>query len=222
MTGWQYSHLKRAIDIVSALVLGILSLPICVMTAIAIKLESPDGPIFADIPLRMGRNGLRFRLYKFRSMIPNAHALLRTDPKFKQLFEEYKKSSFKLHNDPRVTKIGKLIRKYSIDEIPQFINVLKGDMSIVGPRPYYPDEIEIQQEKYPHTKGLIKNALSVRPGITGHWQVNGRSDINFDKRIEMDAQYASIISNSLWSALWYDLKILFKTPLAVLSGRGAT
>lgn len=210
-----YEYIKRIMDIILAVVLGILFSPICLITAAAIKLESPNGPIFADIPLRMGRDGHRFRLHKFRSMIPNAHSLLRTDPKFKQLFEEYKKSSFKLHNDPRVTKVGKLIRKYSLDEIPQFINVIKGDMSVVGPRPYYPDEIEVQQEKYPHTKRLIKAALSVRPGITGHWQVNGRSDINFDKRIEMDAAYAQNLS------LWYDLKILIKTPLAMISGRGA-
>ncbi len=210
-----YEFIKRLSDLIMAALLGILSLPICVITAIAIKLESPDGPVFADIPLRAGRLGKKFRLYKFRSMIPNAHELLRTDPKFKELYEQYKKGSYKLTVDPRVTQVGKFIRKYSIDEIPQFINVLKGDMSVIGPRPYYPDELEDQQKKYPHTQHLVKVALSVRPGITGQWQVNGRSDINFDKRIEMDANYASKLS------LWYDLKILLKTPIAMISGKGA-
>jgi len=220
MTGWQYSHLKRAIDIVSALVLGILSLPICVMTAIAIKLESPDGPIFADIPLRMGRNGLRFRLYKFRSMIPNAHALLRTDPKFKQLFEEYKKSSFKLHNDPRVTKIGKLIRKYSIDEIPQFINVLKGDMSIVGPRPEVPYYIDKMTDE---ERAAI---LSVVPGITDFasiWNsceeeiLRGAADPDqvYQEKIWPEKKRLQIKYVNEQSFLT-DLKIIWKTFLKLL------
>ena len=156
-----------------------------VITAIAIKLETP-GPVFADTPGRVGKNGKIFRLYKFRSMIVGAHQLLRTDPRFKELFEEYKKSSYKLHDDPRWTKVGKFIRKYSIDEIPQFINILRGEMSIVGPRPYYPDELEDQQKKYPQTKELVKEVLSVKPGVTGEWQVSGRSEVNFDKRIAMD------------------------------------
>jgi undecaprenyl-phosphate galactose phosphotransferase len=148
-------------------------------------------------------------------MIPNAHQLLHTDPRFKKLLEEYKKSSFKLHDDPRITRVGKFIRKYSIDEIPQFLNVLKGDMSLVGPRAYYPFELEEQQKKYPHTRELVKEVLKVKPGITGQWQVSGRSDINFDKRIEMDAKYAR------QKSIYYDLIILSKTPFAMLSGKGA-
>ncbi len=202
-------------DILMATCLGFVFLPICVITAIAIKLESPNGPIFADTPKRVGKNGKLFYAYKFRSMIPNAHVLLRTDPKFKKLYEDLKRNSFKLHHDPRVTRVGRFIRKYSIDEFPQFINVIRGDMSLIGPRPYYEEELESQQEKYPHTKHLVKLALSVRPGITGQWQVSGRSQINFDKRIEMDAHYAEHLS------LWYDLKILLKTPFAMISGRGA-
>jgi len=211
-----YAYLKRAMDIFLATVLGLIFFPVCLVTAIAIKLESPNGPIFADTPKRLGKDGQPFYPYKFRSMIPNAYELLRTDPRFKQAFEEQQKGgNYKIMNDPRVTKVGKLIRKYSIDEAPQFLNVLKGEMSVVGPRPYYPDELEQQVKKYPHTKDLITQALSVRPGITGRWQVSGRSAVNFDKRIEMDAQYARQMS------LWYDLKILFKTPVAMLSGRGA-
>lgn len=216
-----YETIKRAMDLFLAAILSVLFLPICLITALAIKIESPTGPIFADTPKRLGRNGKPFYPYKFRSMIPNAHYLIRTDPKLKQLYEEYKKNSYKLKEDPRWTKVGKFIRKYSVDEMPQFINVLHGEMSIVGPRPYYPDELELQESKYPHTRELIRTALSVKPGITGQWQVNGRSDINFDKRIEMDAVYAQKMSLPWIQALWYDLKILFKTPFAMISGKGA-
>lgn len=209
-----YEPVKRFLDIVLAVVLGIVFLPVCLMTAIAIKLES-SGPILADTPRRVGKNGKLFKLYKFRSMITRAHELLRRDPKFKKLYEEYKKSSYKLREDPRVTKVGRFIRRHSIDEIPQLINVLKGEMSLVGPRPYYPDELEEQQERYPHTKGLVKEVLSVKPGITGVWQVSGRSEVNFDKRIAMDAHYARKKS------LLYDIMILLKSPWTMITGAGA-
>jgi len=211
----KYETLKRIMDIFLALFLGTLFFPISLIVALAIKLESPDGPVFADIPNRVGKDGKLFQLHKFRSMIPDAHIRLRTDPTLKKLYEEYKKSSYKLTQDPRVTKVGKFIRKFSLDEVPQMLNILKGDMSLIGPRPYFADELEEQQLKYPHTKDLVKKALSVRPGITGQWQVSGRSAINFDKRIEMDSHYAENMN------LWYDLKILFKTPFAMLSGKGA-
>ena len=107
------------------------------------------------------------------------------------------------------------MRKHSLDEIPQLINAIKGDMSLIGPRAYYPDELKEQQAKYPHTKKLVKEVLSVRPGITGYWQVTGRSEVNFDKRIEMDAYYARKKSVIL------DLLILLKTPWAMVTGRGA-
>jgi lipopolysaccharide/colanic/teichoic acid biosynthesis glycosyltransferase len=163
----------------------------------------------------VGKEGKLFRILKFRSMIPNAHTLLHTDPKFRKLLKEYKKSSYKLHNDPRVTKVGKFIRKHSIDEVPQLFNVLAGDMSLVGPRPYYPFELEEQQGKYPHTRELVKEVLKVKPGITGQWQVSGRSEINFDKRIEMDALYARKRS------ILYDILILLRSPLAMVTGKGA-
>jgi lipopolysaccharide/colanic/teichoic acid biosynthesis glycosyltransferase len=121
------------------------------MVAIAIKLDS-KGPVFADVPERVGQGGKKFKMYKFRSMIQNAHVLLRTDRRFKELYEEYKKSSYKLRNDPRITKVGKFIRKHSLDEIPQLFNVLKGEMSLVGPRAYYPDELENQQKEHPNTQ----------------------------------------------------------------------
>ncbi len=209
-----YGLVKRIIDFTGALFLLILFSPILVVAATAIKLSS-KGPVLADIPKRVGKNGRLFRLYKFRSMIVNAHKLMKTDPKFKKLYQEYKKSSYKLHEDPRVTNIGKIIRRYSIDEMPQLVNVLKGEMSLVGPRAYYPDELEEQQKKYPHTKKLVRETLSVKPGITGFWQVSGRSEVNFDKRIEMDAYYARKKS------VLFDILIILKTPWAMLSGKGA-
>lgn len=207
-----YEFVKRLMDLIMAFILGFVFLPIGLVIAILIKLESPDGPVFADTPLRVGKSGKLFYAFKFRSMIPNAVKYLHDHP---DLFEEYKKNSFKLQDDPRVLKVGKFIRKFSLDEAPQFINVLKGEMSLIGPRPYYKDELEEQQSKYPETKPLVKEALSVRPGISGLWQVSGRSEVNFDKRIVMDAGYARDHN------LWYDLKILFKTPFVMLSAKGA-
>jgi exopolysaccharide production protein ExoY len=209
-----YNILKRVIDIIGSIFLIILFLPISVCVALLIVLDTP-GPIFADTPQRVGKNGKLFKLYKFRSMVVNAHEKLRNDPKLRLLYQEYKRNSYKLLVDPRVTRIGKFIRKHSLDEIPQFINVLRGDMSLVGPRPYYPDELLEQQRKYPHTRSLVKIVLSSRPGITGHWQVSGRSEVNFDKRIQLDADYVKNKSLSL------DLQILIKSPWAMISGKGA-
>ncbi len=209
-----YTILKRAIDIVGSLILAILFLPVSILVAIAIVLDSP-GPVFADTPMRVGKDGKPFKLFKFRSMIVNAHVKLRTDPKLKKLYQEYKRNSYKLREDPRVTTVGRFIRKHSLDEIPQFLNVLKGDMSLVGPRPYYADELVEQQRKYPHTKDLVHVVLSARPGITGYWQVSGRSEVNFDKRIKLDSDYV------LKRSLFLDLFILLKSPWAMISGRGA-
>jgi lipopolysaccharide/colanic/teichoic acid biosynthesis glycosyltransferase len=209
-----YYVAKRGIDIAGSLIVGILFVPLCLVTAVAIKLDSP-GPVLADTPKRIGKNGKLFKLYKFRSMIVNAHQQLRTDPRFVKLYNEYKHNSYKLVKDPRVTRVGKFIRKHSIDEIPQFFNVFIGDMSLVGPRPYYPDELIEQQRKYPHTKELVAVVKSAKPGITGQWQVSGRSEVNFDERIKLDADYVKKRS------LWLDIKILLKTPWAMISGKGA-
>lgn len=206
--------LKRIVDIVGAVFLLLLFSPIALVISILIKIDS-KGPVLADVPERIGENGKKFKMYKFRSMVNNAHYLLRTDPRFKKLFDEYKRSSYKLLKDPRVTNVGKFIRRHSIDEIPQLLNVLKGEMSIVGPRAYYPDELENQLSKYPHTKKLVSDVLSVKPGVTGLWQVTGRSEINFDKRIMIDASYVKNMS------LWNDLKIMFLTPVVMVSGKGA-
>jgi exopolysaccharide production protein ExoY len=209
-----YSLAKRCIDIAGSIVLLIVFLPICCVTAIAIVLDSP-GPVFADTPSRVGKNGKQFKLFKFRSMIIHAHEMLRKDPKLAKLYKQYRQNSYKLLDDPRVTKVGHFIRKHSIDEIPQLLNVLRGDMSLVGPRPYYPDELTEQQDKYPHTKKLVRIVLSSKPGVTGFWQVSGRSEVNFDKRIQMDADY--VIKKSLL----FDIFILLKSPWAMISGKGA-
>lgn len=209
-----YQAVKRTIDIVLAIILLVIFSPILLVVAIAIKLDSP-GPVFADTPERIGMEGKPFKMYKLRSMIQNAHEMLREDPKFRELYEQYKKGSYKLKDDPRITHVGKFIRKHSLDEVPQLLNVLKGDMSIVGPRAYYPDELRDQQKKYPQTQSAVRIVLSVRPGITGYWQVSGRSEINFDKRIQMDAEYVRRRS------IFNDIVLIFKTPWAMVSGKGA-
>lgn len=209
-----YEIVKRLTDMIFSLIILILFFPVIIIVAIAIKIDSP-GPILADTPERVGKNGRLFRMYKFRSMVQNAHEILRENPKFSKLFDAYKKGSYKLRDDPRITTVGSFIRKHSLDEVPQIINVLSGRMSLVGPRAYYPDELREQQKKYPHTRDSVKIVLSVRPGITGFWQVSGRSEINFDKRIEMDALYVKKRS------LLYDLWIVAKTPWAMISGKGA-
>lgn len=209
-----YDFIKRLMDISSAVILGIIFLPVIIACYIAIKLDS-RGPIIADTPERVGKNGRLFKMYKFRSMVRNAHGILRENPRFNNLYKEYKKGGYKLKDDPRITNVGRFIRKHSLDEIPQLINVLKGEMSLVGPRAYYSDELREQQKKYPKTRNLVKVVLSVKPGITGAWQVSGRSEINFDKRIKIDAIYVrqKSISN--------DIMIIVKTPWAMISGKGA-
>ncbi|SRR5258708_3830421 len=209
-----YEFVKRFIDITFSLIILTFFSPIILIVTILIKLDS-FGPIFADTPERVGKDGTLFKMYKFRSMIQNAHSILRNNPDFAKLFDEYKKGSYKLRDDPRVTRIGHFIRKHSLDEVPQLLNVLRGEMSIVGPRAYYPDELREQQKKYPYTREWVNVVLSVKPGITGFWQVSGRSEINFDKRIQMDADYVYRRS------IMYDLKIIAKTPWAMVSGKGA-
>lgn len=214
-----YQIIKRAIDIIGASLLLILFSPVLIAAAVIIKLSSP-GPVFVEKEnshmKRLGKGGRVFRLYKFRSMMVKADILERTDPRFKGVYlEKRAKGNYKPKNDPRITKIGRFIRKHSIDEMPQFINVLKGEMSIVGPRPYLREELEEQMAKFPGTEKYVREMQTVKPGITGFWQVSGRSDVNFDKRIEMDAYYARKKS------LFLDFLIMLKTPWAMITGKGA-
>ena len=210
----RYNFLKRLIDIFLAIILIIIFSPIFILVPILIKLDSP-GPVFAEIPHRVGKNKKLFNMYKFRSMIANAHQLLRTDPDFRRLYDQYKKNSYKLKDDPRVTRVGAFLRRFSLDELPQVFNVVRGEMSVVGPRAYYPDELRDQQKKYPQTCRYVKELLRAKPGITGYWQVTGRSEINFDKRVKMDVDYVRKRS------IPYDLLIILKTPWVMVSGKGA-
>lgn len=195
--------IKRALDIMIASIALVLLSPLMLAVAAAIKLTS-IGPIFFK-QTRVGQNGRLFTLYKFRSMYRDAEA------KRKELehLNELDGPVFKIKKDPRITPVGRFIRKFSIDELPQLWNVLKGDMSIVGPRPPTPEEVK----KY---KRWQRRRLSMKPGITCLWQVNGRNKIAFDQWVKLDLYY---IDN--WS-LWLDTKILLKTIPAVISGRGAS
>jgi exopolysaccharide biosynthesis polyprenyl glycosylphosphotransferase len=194
--------LKKAIDWTGALIGLILSLPIALSAAVAIKLED-GGPIFFK-QTRAGRNGRPFTMLKFRTMIANAEELK------SRLMDKNEMSGpvFKMKNDPRITRIGSILRKTSIDELPQFLNVLKGDMSLVGPRPPLPKEV-VQYDRWQRRK------LAVKPGLTCLWQVNGRNNVDFEDWMKLDLEY---IDN--WS-LWLDTKILVKTVPAVFRREGA-
>ena len=209
-----YNIAKRTIDLGGAILLLIIFSPLFIIIPILIKLDS-KGPVFADTPRRVGKKEKFFKMYKFRSMIANAHEMLRNDPKFKKLLEEYRRGSYKLKEDPRVTVVGRVLRRYSLDELPQVFNIIKGEMSLVGPRAYYPDELVHQQQVYPSAKKHVKKILTVKPGITGFWQVAGRSEVNFDKRVAMDAAYVGKHS------ILEDIIIILKTPWAMISCKGA-
>jgi len=194
--------LKRAFDIVVAVAMLVLAAPVFAFVSIAIRLDSP-GPIFFR-QRRVGLHGRDFVFYKFRSMCVDAEAKLES---LRQL-NEMTGPVFKMTQDPRVTRVGGFLRRTSIDELPQFWNVLKGEMSVVGPRPPTPGEVR----KY---KPWQRRRLSMKPGITCTWQVSGRSDIDFDRWMQLDLAY---IDN--WS-LWNDMQICFRTIPAVLTSRGA-
>ena len=193
---------KRVVDIVGALVLLVVTAPIMLMTAIAIKLESP-GPIFFK-QTRVGENGQPFTMYKFRSMVVNADELL---PQIIDI-DNLDEPAFKLKDDPRRTRVGKFIRRWSIDELPQLVNVLKGEMSLVGPRP----EMAWLVERYTPEQ---RQRLAVKPGMTGPVQINGRGDLTFEQRLRIELDYINNYS------LWRDMEILAKTLPAVIRGDGA-
>ena len=194
-----YSITKRLIDIVGSLCGIILLSPLFLIVAILIKLEDPKGKVFFAQE-RNGKYPKTFKMYKFRSMVHNAEDLL------KDLMDRNEQTGpvFKINDDPRITKVGKFIRKTSIDELPQLFNVLKGDMSLVGPRPPIPHEVE-QYNSYQMQR------LAVKPGLTCIWQVSGRNNIGFDEWVEMDIEYIKTRN------LWLDIKLIFKT-VGVLFG----
>ncbi len=202
-----YALLKRIIDLTLAMILAVLFLPIWLIVPVITKLHS-RGPVFYAHK-RMGKGGREFWLYKFRTMVENADEILYK--KNKKLLQKFKQGDWKLENDPRITKWGRVIRNLTIDEFPQLLNVFRGEMSIIGPRAYLKQEIKEQTKKYPETKKMIEVILTVKPGITGPWQTSGRNEVPFKKRVEMDYEYARRHS------LWKDLGILLKTPKAMIS-----
>lgn len=202
-----YDFLKRVLDIAVALFLFVLFLPVWVIVPILIYAES-GGPIIFKHK-RVGKDNQDFYLYKFRSMVPNADELLHKHDK--ELLKKFKAGDWKIANDPRITKLGRVLRSLTIDEFPQLYNVLRGEMSMVGPRAYVRRELDEQTDRYPVTKKYKEMILSVKPGITGPWQTSGRNEIPFEIRAKMDADYAGRKS------ITHDIEILFKTPKAMLS-----
>lgn len=198
-----YQTVKRILDVILSLVGLIVLLPIFIFIGIAIKIES-KGPVFFK-HARIGKNGKVIKIYKFRTMVENAEQLIKDfTPTQKKEYEEY----YKLAKDPRVTKVGKILRKTSLDELPQLINIIKGELSLIGPRPVVNGEIE----KYGKNIGKF---LSITPGLTGYWAANGRSGTTYEERMKMELYYVDNISFKL------DIKIFFKTIEAVLKTQGA-
>ena len=197
-----YKFIKRVFDILLSGIALICLSPVFLITAIAIKLED-GGPAFFVQP-RAGKNLKPFKMYKFRSMYVNA------DEKLKEMMKNNEQTghAFKIKNDPRITKVGKFIRKVSIDELPQLINIIKGDMSIVGPRPILTFQMEECNE-------YQQQRLIVQPGLTCYWQIGGRANIKWDEWVELDLDYINDMS------IWTDIKMIVKIVPAIFSGDGA-
>lgn len=197
---------KRLVDVVGAVVFFTMGLPLYLLVALGVKFSSP-GPVHYW-QYRVGRNGRRFRFYKFRSMYVDGDevltSLLASDEEANSMWEAYQK----LEKDPRITPFGRLIRRASLDELPQFWNVLKGDMSLVGPRPCMEQQDRFYGRHW-------ESYCAVKPGLTGLWQVSGRSRLSYSQRVRLDARYVQEWSMGL------DLKILLKTVSAVISGDGS-
>jgi lipopolysaccharide/colanic/teichoic acid biosynthesis glycosyltransferase len=193
---------KRAFDLMVATVAFVVVFPLLLVLVLAICLESPGNPIFKQE--RLGRQGKPFRMLKLRTMVPDAE---RRRAEVEHLNEALP-PLFKCHNDPRVTRFGRFLRTTSLDELPQLINVIRGDMSLVGPRPRLPRE-------FANLTPAISRRLSVKPGLAGIWQVSGRAKLDFDEALELDLQYVEHHN------FWVDLKLIARTFLVVLTLRGA-
>lgn len=197
-----YSIFKRMLDIFGAIMGIVILSPILLVVAILIKLESKGKVLFTQ--KRVGLNRKEFKIYKFRSMVSNAEDLrINLEEK-----NEMSGPMFKMKNDPRITKVGKFIRKTSIDELPQLINVLKGDMSLVGPRPSLPSEVM-------NFEPWMLKRLEIKPGLTCYWQVSGRNSIGFEEWMKLDVKYVDEMS------IWTDVKLIFKTLLVLFGDRNA-
>lgn len=201
-----YSFLKRTVDITASATALLLLSPVFLVTSLAIKNDSKGPAMFTQ--KRIGKDGKLFEIYKFRTMVPDADKkLFELLEKDEEVAKEYKLNK-KLKNDPRITKVGGFLRKTSIDELPQLINVLKGDMSLVGPRPYLPREMEDMGQYY-------DTIVECKPGITGLWQVSGRSNTTFEQRLEFDMEYNEN------KGFLYDMELLTKTVGVVINKDGA-
>lgn len=198
-----YIYVKRGIDVILSTIALVVLSPLFLILAILIKLDS-KGPVFF-LHTRIGKNGKNIKIYKFRTMVTNAEELIKEFTP--EQMKEYKEN-YKLTNDPRITKIGKFLRKTSLDELPQLINIIKGDLSIIGPRPVVKDELEKYEEN-------IAKFLSVTPGLTGNWAANGRNNTTYEERMKLELEYVDNIS------LKTDIKIFFQTIYAVIKKEGA-
>lgn len=198
-----YLVTKRILDVLLSGIGLLVLLPLFVLVGILIKLEDPKGSVFFK-QTRVGKNEKLFSMYKFRSMVSNAEEL----KKDLMAMNEVSGAMFKIKNDPRITRIGRFLRKTSIDEIPQLWNVLRGDMSLVGPRPPLPSEVEEYSD-------YDKQRLIVTPGCTGYWQVSARNSVGFEEMVQMDLKYIHVRNT------WLDLKIIFKTGVIMLFSRDA-
>ena len=198
-----YEFVKRCFDAISSLIAIIVLSPLCLIIAVIVKLDSKGSIIFAQH--RLGKDGNVIKVYKFRTMITDAEEILKNMPIEMEI--EFQKN-FKFENDPRVTKVGNFLRRSSLDELPQLINIIKGNMSLVGPRPIVPKEIE----KYGKHGDKL---LTIKPGLTGNWQVNGRSDTTYEQRVKLDMDYIDRRS------FWRDILIILKTVGVVLRKSGA-
>lgn len=202
-----YRFIKRTFDIVCGLIGLICLIPLTILVKI-ISVCSGDHKSIFYTQKRIGKNGREFKLYKFRSMVPNADEILEQTLKMDKVRAEEWKKYQKFEHDPRITKIGNILRKTSLDEVPQFINILKGDMSMIGPRPLIPGELD-------RHKGNHAIYESVRPGITGWWACNGRGSTTYEERLDLEYYY---VRNR---GLWLDIKCVFKTISAVITKKGA-
>lgn len=198
-----YSFVKRGADMILSLIALVVLSPVFLIVALAIWLED-RGPVFFS-QIRMTTNGKKFKMYKFRSMCVDAEEKLKELQKYNEITDG---PAFKMHNDPRITKVGRFIRKTSLDELPQLLNIFLGDMSIVGPRPPLPKEVE-QYTPYQRQR------LGVKQGLTCYWQCSGRNNIGFEEWVELDLKYIKE------RGIWTDIKIILKTVLAVLKMDGA-
>ncbi|MCK9368639.1 sugar transferase [Candidatus Dojkabacteria bacterium] len=201
---------NRIIDLLVAVILLSFLWPIMAVVALAIKLED-SGDIFADIPERVGRDGVQFFMFKFRSMKANSHEEIQSDEKYKELMKSWiKQEKLSIGDDPRITKIGRVIRRCDIDETPQLLNVLIGNMSIVGPRPFNKNQLERYLNKSKTNLKDYELIKTVKPGITGLWQVSGRNKNTIEQRFEIDRNYVEKKN------ILFDAWIMIKTPFEIL------